>query len=278
MRRPANMPRPLCSTLCLLLVSLGGLALGQQSGVPNQDMFPGVTARPIDKTPLSEVPYVFKLETLEPAEMSSRDASAVSSLSPKLAEAAARSNFDLTDSGWRYRQVGCPAFPDYIFLAYSHGPSPNGSSRFVAALRRDGADIRIVSTVAHGMLPLNAAWSKSGSYEIFNRILLEERGVTPLSRAPNWLVLSMCYAELTGNHVQVFTSLPLPGSTSDLLRLDASLPQLNVGPDQAATVTFSDASIAAKTTNWILSFDRHGQLTSVSQSSTRQPAKIALKP
>ena len=135
----------------------------------------------------------------------------------------------------------------------------------------------IVPSFAHGAR-LSTAWNNPSSYVIFNRILLEERGRTSLSRAPNWLVISMCYAEFTGNHVQALTQLPLPDASLDLIRLEGKLPQLNLGSDQSAVVTFSDASKAARTTDWTLSFDPDGQLTAVSQDSTRQPRNIALKP
>ncbi|HEV2275163.1 MAG TPA: hypothetical protein VGR96_13415 [Acidobacteriaceae bacterium] len=283
-------PRFRLLSLTLGVLSAGGVAGGQQTRVPAEsplpaakaaagtEPFPGVVATPIGKTPLTGRPYVYTLKHLTPAEMSAPDASLAAASRPELAAKAAQLNFDLSDPGWEYRQIACPAFPDYLFLAYSHGPEPNGTSKFVAALARNRSQVWIMPAVSHGLRPFDIVWSKAAAYEIFNGLLRQERGLAPLGNAPNWLVIGMCYAEFTGNHVQVLTSQPEAGPTLDLLRLDASLPQLNIQPDRSATVTFSDASRPAATIGWTLAFDPKGQITSVEQLKERQPAKIALKP
>jgi hypothetical protein len=63
-----------------------------------------------------------------------------------------------------------------------------------------------------------------------------------------------------------------------LLRLDANQPQMVIGSDQSAEITFSDVSRPSITTNWTLHFDHNGQITSASQSQVKQPSTIALKP
>ncbi len=210
--------------------------------------------------------------------MTSQDTAVVSSLTPELDRKAALASFDLSRPGWLYQQIACPAFPDFVFLAFRHGPDPDGSSRFVAVLARDSPQVSIVSTVSHGLRPFESLWSKSSTYDIFNRMLRRERGLIPLGNAPNWLVISMCYAELSGKHVQVLTSQPWPDPTMDLVRLNAGLPQMQISSDRSALVTFSDASKPTQTIGWTLNFDRRGQITSVAHTSSRQPAKIALKP
>lgn len=243
----------------------------------NQDL-QSVVPIPASQTPLSGTPYVFTLDRRTPAQMSADDTAVVSSLSPELSKEAALASFDLAEPGWQYQQIVCPAFPDYLFLDFSHGADPNGSSHFVAALARNGPQVRIVSSAAHGFLPFESAWNKPGTYDIFNHILLQERGSRSMKSAPNWLVIGMCYAELSGHHVQVLTPKQLTGASMDLTRLKGVEAQMLVGSDQSATVTFSDASKPGVTTLWALKFDRHGQLTSVSHDAKRQPAGIALRP
>jgi hypothetical protein len=255
-----------------------GLIMGVPAGVPATQPFPGVNAVPIDRTPLSDRPYVFKLDRHDPADISPEDAAVIASQRQELNAQAALAGYDLSSAGWQYQQVACPAFRDYVFLSYTHGPDPNGSSRFVAAIERDRSRVRIVSSYSHGMKPFDPAWGKSGSYAIFNQLLKQERGDVPLSSAPNWLVIGMCYAELTGNHVQVFTEHPKPNATLDMLRLGANRPELRVESDQTADLTFSDGSRPGLTIDWVLHFDRHGQLISVEQDRQRQPQRIALKP
>jgi hypothetical protein len=240
--------------------------------------FPGVDAIPINQTPLSDRPYVYALERRSPGQMTSADASVVTSLSPELDRKAALLRYDLASPGWSYRQVVCPAFPDYVLLTYTHGPDPNGSSLFVAVLERDGRKVRIVSSYSHGMLPSESAWSKSSTRDVFNEILLQERGNVSLSVAPNWLVIGMCFAELSGTHVQVFTDHPQPNATLDMLRLEANQPQMQIDSDRSADVTFADASKPSFTTQWTLHFDRRGQLTGVERDRQRQAQKIALNP
>ncbi|MGB8536174.1 MAG: hypothetical protein WCD57_07160 [Acidobacteriaceae bacterium] len=265
-------------------------ALAQAPRAPNQDLFPGVTATaanspfagvtpvPIGTTPLGSSPTVIGLDHLDPTQMSNADYEVVSNLSAELSKQAALANFDISSPAWHYQQIECPAFPDYVFLAFAHGADDSGSSRFGALLPRNDAQVRIVSTYAHGLLPFEASWNRPGTFEVFNGMLRQERGATPLSHAPDWLTIAVCYAELSGYPVQVLNVLPNPAPTLDMLRLGANRPQMIIGADQSADVTFSDVSRPTITTNWSLHFDRHGQITSASRSLVRQPNVIALKP
>jgi hypothetical protein len=285
------MPRIAPQLRLLLLVSLTVLsAPAQTPQSPNQDLFPGVTATPtntpfpgvaavpIATTPLSVPPSVIALDHLEPGQMSAADYDVVSNLSPELSKQAALANFDISNPGWHYQQIVCPAFPDYVFLTFTHGAEESGSSRFATMLPRNTAQVRIVSTYAHGLLPFDASWNRPGTFEVFNGILRQERGMEPLSHARNWLMIAVCYAELSGYPVQVLNYSPLPDKSLDLLRLDANQPQMVIESDQSADVSFSDVSRPTITTNWSLHFDRHGQITSASKSLARQSPDIALKP
>ena len=285
------MPRIAPQLRLLLLASLAVLSAPAQTPQPhNQDLFPGVTATPtntpfpgvaavpIATTPLSVPPSVIALDHLEPGQMSAADYDVVSNLSPELSKQAALANLDISNPGWHYQQIVCPAFPDYVFLAFTHGADESGSSRFAAMLPRNSAQVRIVSTYAHGLLPFDASWNRPGTFEVFNGILRQERGTAPLSHARNWLMIAVCYAELSGYPVQVLNYSPLPDKSLDLLRLDANQPQMVIESDQSADVTFSDVSRPTITTNWSLHFDRHGQITSASKSLARQSPDIALKP
>ncbi|HEY4045859.1 MAG TPA: hypothetical protein VGM27_03240 [Acidobacteriaceae bacterium] len=291
MHRFSLTPRHCLRTSCLFVLLATVAAHGQQSGVPNQELIPGVppatpvtgplpgvNSFPIGLTPLAGRPYVFELEYRDPAHMMPEDLQVVDSLKPELAKEASLLTYDLRSPGWQYHQIMCPAFPDYLFLSFTHGPDPNGSSRFVAALERNGPRVRIVSRYSHGMLPFDSSWNRPATREVFNRIIRQERGDMPIGQAPNWLVIGMCYAELSGNHVQVLTVHPRPDATLDLLRLGANRPQLEIDSDRSADVTFSDASQPGKTTLWRLHFDRHGEITSAEHSNERQAPKIALKP
>ena len=285
------MPRIAPHLRLLLLASLAVLSAPAQTPQPhNQDLFPGVTATPtktafpgvaaipIATTPLSVPPSVIALDHLDPGQMNAADYDVVSNLSPELSKQAALANFDISNPGWHYQQILCPAFPDYVFLAFSHGADDSGSSRFVAMLPRNTAQVRIVSTYAHGLLPFDASWNRPGTFEVFNGMLRQERGTTPLSHARNWLMIAVCYAELSGYPVQVLNYSPLPDKSLDLLRLDANQPQMMIESDQSADVTFSDVSRPTLTTNWTIHFDRHGQITSASKKLVRQSPDIALKP
>ncbi len=240
--------------------------------------FPGIVPSPMSATPLAASPTVLALEHLSPAQMSDADHEVVAHLSAELAKEAALANFDISQPAWHYEQVVCPAFPDYVFLTFAHGADEEGSSRFTAILPRDGAEVHIISTYAHGLLPFEAAWNRPGSFEVFNQVLRQERGRTPLSYAPNWLLIGICYAELSGYPVQVLSTLPLPDLTLDLLRLKANRPQMVIENNQNAHITFSDVSKPDATTNWDLGFNHQGELTSANRAVTRQPATIALKP
>jgi hypothetical protein len=283
----APMLRPLLFA-SLAFQAVFGLAQAPQ--VSTQDLFPGITATAtntpfpgvtavsIGTTPLGSSPMVIALDHLEPTQMNNADYEVVSNLSAELSKQAALANFDISSPAWHYQQIVCPAFPDYVFLEFTHGSDESGSSRFAALLPRNDAQVRIVSTYAHGLLPFEASWNRPGTFEVINGMLRQERGTTPLSHAPNWLLIAVCYAELSGYPVQVLNVLPNPAPTLDLLRLGANRPQMVIGADQSADVTFSDVSRPTITTNWTLHFDRHGQITSASRSAVRQPNVIALRP
>jgi len=274
----------------LLFISVALQALFASAQAPRQDLFPGVTATktdtpfpgvvpvPMGTTALAGQPTVLALDHLDPTQMSSADYEVVSNLSAELSKQAALANFDISKPAWHFQQIQCPAFPDYVFLAFSHGADESGSSRFGAILPRNDSRVRIITTYAHGLRPFQASWNRPGSFEVFNGMLREERGKTPLSYAPNWLMISVCYAELNGYPVQVLKTIPRADLTMDLLRLDANQPQMTIGADQSADVTFSDVSRPTVTTNWTLHFDHNGQITSASQNQVRQPSTIALKP
>jgi hypothetical protein len=274
----------------LLLASLALHCLSAAAQAPSQTLFPGYTAKttstlfpgitpsPLAATPLSAPPSVIALNRLDPAQMTAADYEVVSNLSAELSKQAAFANFDISSPAWHYQQIVCPAFPDYVFLSFTHGADDNGSSHFAAMLPRNSAQVRIVSTYAHGLLPFEASWNRAGTYEVFNGMLRQERGLAPLSNARNWLLIAVCYAELSGYSVQVLNYTPRPEPTLDLLRLNANQPQMLILPDQSADVTFSDVSRPTLTTNWTVHFDRHGQVTSANRNLVRQPEAIALKP
>ena len=98
--------------------------------------FPGVTAVSIGTTPLGSSPTVISLDHLEPNQMSQADYEVVSNLSAELSKQAALANFDISSPAWHYQQIVCPAFPDYVFLAFTHGADENGS-RQIAVLHRN---------------------------------------------------------------------------------------------------------------------------------------------
>jgi hypothetical protein len=275
---PLVSPRPQALLVAPLLAGLSLLSNPVWGQAPSQNLFPGVPAHPIGTTPLAGSPSVISLPRLDQAQISEADYQLVSNLSPELSKQAALANFNISDPGWHFQQIVCPAFPDYVLLSFSHGADESGSSRFGAVLPRNNAQVRVVSTFAHGLLPFQASWNRPGTFEVFNGILSEERGNLPMSHAPNWLTIALCYAELSGYPVQVLSTFPLPGPTLDMLRLDANRPQMMIAADQGADVTFSDVSRPAVTMNWKIHFDRHGQITSASRSESHQPSKIALKP
>ncbi len=274
----------------LLLASLALPCLSAVAQAPSQSPFPGYTATvtntvfpgitpvPAVASPLSAPPPVIALDHLEPAQMTAADYEVVSNLSAELSKQAALANFDISRPAWHYQQIVCPALPDYVLLSFSQGADDSGSSRFSAMLPRNSSQVRIVSAYAHGLLPFEASWNRPGTFEVFNGMLRQERGMAPLGDAPNWLVIGLCYAELSGYPVQVLSYLPRPEPSLDLLRLKANQPQMLIGPDQSAEVTFSDVSRPTITTNWTLHFDRHGQITAATRNRDRQPEAIALKP
>lgn len=245
--------------------------------VPAAQPFSSVPAESIAKSPLATDPYVFRLHHLSAGAMSAGDKEALREHWPALVNRARLFQFDLASSGWNYRQTVCPAFPNYLFLSFEHGPDPDGSSRFVAVFEKDQPEVQLIPSFAHGARPFQGSWRK-GTYRVFNRMLRQVRGRQPISAAANWLVIGMCYAELSGFPVQVVTPRPIPGSMLDVLRLKAGQPQMRAFPDHSAEITFSDIARPLVTANWVLRFNPDGQITFAERNVERQPTSIALKP
>lgn len=245
---------------------------------PSPERFPGYSASRVDTSLLSAIPYVYALKRDDPAQMKAEDAGLLQSLQPQLHRQAALLSFNLSTPGWSFQQVLCPALPDYVLLSFVRGPSPSGSSRFTAILERDNPRVEIVSTFAHGMKPFTAAWSKPSTFRLFNRMLRRERGARSLATAPNWLVIGMCYAELSGYPVQVLTSEPEPDPTLNLERLHGKLPQMEVAADHSAEISFSDVSQPSVTAGWLLRFDRSGRIVAAQIKRGNQPARARLGP
>lgn len=268
----------------MILMLAAGHASAQRASFPAYTTapvsrpVPAVAAESIAKTPLKTEPYVFHLEHRDPGAMSGAAKATLRERWPELVKRAGLFQLDLNSSGWSYKQTLCPSFPGYLLLSFQHGANPSGSSRFVAVLEKDGSGVQIIPSYAHGARPFLGSWKKAGTYEVFNRMLRKQRGSTPISDAKNWLVIGMCYAELSGFPVQVLTPRPIPGSMMDVLRLKASQPQMLVSPDKSAEIMFSDIARPAVTANWVLHFNREGQITSAARNLEKQPSRIALRP
>ena len=180
-------------------------------------------------TPLSAPPSVISLDHLDPEQMSQADYEVVSNLSPELSKQAALANFDISSPAWHFQQIVCPAFPG-LRLPRLH---PRRGCQ--AAHRALGPCCRAIAPRCASSPPMPTVCCRlrpPGTGQALTRCstacCARSVGDVPLSHAPNWLMIAVCYAELSGYPVQVLNTIPRPEPTLDMLRLDANRPQMMI--------------------------------------------------
>ncbi len=225
--------------------------------------------------------HTVSLPMLSSAEMSEEDAALLNARQADVSKAAAFYGFDISDQSWTYQQIVCRTLPEHLFLAFYDGQSPRGASRFVAIVPHGSSkatdSVQIVTDFSHGLFPFEPAWKRDGSFGIFNRVVVADRGEKPVMPNSHWLNLGMCFVALTGAVPQVAVPVDNVAASEALAKRKGITPIIRVGDHGAAEVAFSDVSANHLTANWKLSFDRDGKLKKVDRNEDG-PLKVRTSP
>jgi len=199
---------------------------------------------------------------LAPDFMTAPDRQLADSAMPILRQKAALAGFDLDRGPWTRQQMLCPVFPDHVLLLFTRNRGLGNLSMFSAVIPRAGENaLFVVPILRRSETPYTPAPSNPRTIAIYNRI---RAGENP-GKKVDWLTAGLCYAALSGAHVEL---PPLKGSAAkhDVSLVMDSLLQLDT--DGSPSVQFLDVEVYDRPREWDLSFDNKGNLLKVTVTPT----------
>src|SRR5262249_7429036 len=177
--------------------------------------------------------------------------------------------YDLGADGWSYEQSICPLIPDYVMLRYSSKDAVGGDSVFTVLVPRNGGRVRIVPVLSHGATRFKPAPSDPRNFELFGQVVPAEAASKNSGPDGRWLLLSVCYAEMTGARPQV------PNHPSlDIHMINAPPPTLRISAGGTEhEVRFVDPISQSDYRLWDISYNDAGRVIGVSddQHSFSEP-------
>jgi hypothetical protein len=192
---------------------------------------------------------------LGPEAMSSADLQAVNGAMPAIQGKAALAGFNLAQGKWSYQQIVCPVIPDHLLLLYSRNDGAGDNSAFSVTLARDGSGVRVLPILHRGFALYTPAPMNPLSMAAFNRLRENDHS----EKKPDWLVTGLCYAALTGSHVEL-----VPPDTDRVggSAIPAMSPLLEI--DEGMNIVhFVDVEKIQAPQEWDLTFDPKGKLVKV---------------
>jgi hypothetical protein len=251
----------------VVLVASAAVASAQCSA--NNYIQDGAPSALRDCQPLAE------LKQLPPAEMSEQDRSLADSRHAELVEAARFYGFNLDDPGWTYQQAVSPLLRRHVLLSFTNATPADRASRFTAIVPASPQEkVQVVPAFARGLHPYLPGWQAKGSYSVFNRLLLSERGEQPISRNSDWIDYAVLYLTLAGRTPSVPTETDSIKANWDLSRRGGTTPVILVAKSGAATIVFSDLQEDKRTASWKLAFNKQGQIL---KAERQERTPIAVK-
>lgn len=113
-----------------------------------------------------------------------------------------RSGANAQSSSWTYEQSVCPQMPDYVMLRYTSSAA-GADSIFTVLVPRNSGRVRIVPVLNHGATRFRPAANDPRNYQLFAQIIPADAARQASGPEGKWLMLSVCYAEMTGAQPQV---------------------------------------------------------------------------
>ncbi|WP_026443396.1 hypothetical protein [Pseudacidobacterium ailaaui] len=177
----------------------------------------------------AQQPEYFSLQHLSPEQMDPADAALLKKEQRRVQEAAEFYGFDFQMGPWTQEQAVCPLIPDYLLMHYTRKDASGAESVFTALVPRQKGRVRIVPVLDHGVTRFKPAPQDPRNFQLFSEVVPHEVARKNSHEDGQWLLLSVCYAEMTGNSLQVLKN---PGVD---LRLISAIPptlRVSVGGDQ----------------------------------------------
>lgn len=192
--------------------------------------------------------------------MNPADAARVQAEQHALAEQASFFGYDLSQPGWQYTEVSCPAMPADVLLQYRRKSAKGSTSVFTALVPRGTGRVQVVPVLYRNATPFQSAVGSRRSLAVFNRAVPSSVAEKELQPSGAWLQLALCYAEMVGAEPRV----PRETDASPAL-LRAPAPTLRISEeDHREGVIFTDRSAQHRYMVWDIDFDSHGRATAAS--------------
>jgi hypothetical protein len=209
-------------------------------------------------SPSDKIHY-FVLEHRSPEQLEPEDAALLKKRKRDVLAEAEFYGYDMSAKGWSYEQSVCPLMPDFVMLRYSSKDAAGAESLFTILVPRSGGRIRIVPVLNHGATRFKPAPLDPRNYQLFSQLVPAEVAVKNSGPDGKWILLSICFAEMTGARPQV------PNDPSlDIRMIKAPPPILRIsinGKDHE--VRFTDPISPKEYRLWEISYNGAGQITSV---------------
>jgi hypothetical protein len=189
--------------------------------------------------------------------MAPQDRQIVRDGSPTIRKEAGLQGFELDRGKWVSGQILCPVLPGHIVLLFNRNDGVGDVSEFSAALPRDGiGSIFIVPILRRSYSAIPAVPINPLTIAVFNRLRAQDHP----DRKVDWLTTGLCYAALTGAHVE------LSPSANSLVKPDISFAMdalLQIDQRENVVVHFTDHEEPQSPREWNLTFNKKGVLVDV---------------
>ncbi len=245
-----------------LIFLLAPFLFAQNASSPDQPAAQAETRNLETETvfsPLDKLQY-FVLEHRSPDQIEPHDGELIRKRNRELLSEAQFYGFDMSSAGWSYEQSVCSLMPDHVMLRYTSKDAAGADSLFTALVPRHGGRLWIVPVLSHGATRFKPAPVDPRNYQLFSQIVPADLAKANVGPDGKWLLLSVCYAEMTGARPQVPNR---PGM--DIHMIKATSPTLRISmSSHEHEVRFVDPISPTDYRMWDIEYNDAGRITSVS--------------
>jgi len=224
-----------------------------------------VDAKPFSVVATRKQP-VYTVEFRSADDLSQQDRLLLADAESSITEHAGFAGMEYQQSGWSYRQIVCPTFPNHLFLQYSRNNGTGDTSVFSVSIPRNGEDrVRVVPILKRGYSLFSPAPINSLTVSAFNHI----RAGEPETANADWLGNALCYAALAGAQPEILPvdAMPAPHKPIPALTAQMRVQRQTHGVEE---IRFDDAAARPHAMEWTMTFTRQGKLI----KATRRPASM----
>jgi hypothetical protein len=243
-------PTRLVACLSLFLLCVLASAQNKQRTVPQE-----VEPRPFPAVGGEGKP-VYTVEFRPADQITSQDHLLIANAESSIQEHAGFAGLQFQQTGWAYRQIVCPAFPNHLFLRYTRNNGAGDVSLFSASIPRNGEGrIRIVPILKRSYSLFSPAPVNALTISAFNHIRAEEgEGANS-----DWLGNALCYAALAGAQPEILPADAALGPHKPIPALRAVM-DVQRQAHGVEVIRFDDAAARPHPMQWTMTFTRRGKL------------------